>query len=206
MAILPFRTPGDDAKLKYQAEGVVESLSAKLFQLKNVHLASAAAVENASKKDSIDKIAHDLGVTLVVQGTVQGAGDKISIAVKLDDVAAKKTLWSQEFPGLRQDLLTVQDQIYTKLVAALDLKLGNEEIGARRHAPHRGYRRIRPLPARPEPGPRQEGRKDRQSRARFYEQAIKKDPGFALAYAGLSAACIDICTIPPRTACGPRRL
>src|SRR5207253_7383865 len=87
MAILPFRAPADDEKLKYQAAGVVESLSAKLFQLKNVHLASSSAVETASKKDSIEKIAHDLGVPLVVQGTVQGSGDKISITVKLDDVA-----------------------------------------------------------------------------------------------------------------------
>jgi len=44
MAILPFRAPADDEKLKYQAAGVVESLSAKLFQLKNVHLASSSAV------------------------------------------------------------------------------------------------------------------------------------------------------------------
>src|SRR5262249_45441028 len=60
MAILPFRAAGDDAALKYQAEGVVESLSAKLFQLKNVHLASAAAVETASKKESVDAIAQEL--------------------------------------------------------------------------------------------------------------------------------------------------
>src|SRR5262249_37646900 len=45
MAILPFRALGDDPKLRYRAEGVVESLSAKLFQLKNVHLAAAIAVE-----------------------------------------------------------------------------------------------------------------------------------------------------------------
>jgi tetratricopeptide (TPR) repeat protein len=192
MAILPFRAPEDDAKLKYQAEGVVESLSAKLFQLKNVHLASATAAENASKTDSIDKIAHNLGVTLVVQGTVQGAGDKLSIAVKLDDVAAKKTLWSQEFSGLRQDLLTVQDEIYTKLVAALDLKLGNEELarGATRPTEDIGaydlYLRARNLVR---------GKKDEKTAKAaldLYDQAISKDPAFALAYAGMSAACLDM--------------
>src|SRR5262249_15529425 len=67
VAILPFRAPGENVELKYQAEGVVESLSARLFQLRNVHLASPAAVESASKKDSVDQIARDLGVTLIVQ-------------------------------------------------------------------------------------------------------------------------------------------
>jgi serine/threonine protein kinase/Flp pilus assembly protein TadD len=190
MAILPFRALGDDAKLQYQAEGVVESLSAKLFQLKNVHLASATAVESASKKDSVDKIARDLGVTLIVQGSVQGAGEKISIALTLEDVAAKKRLWSQEFSGLRQDLLTVQDEIYTKLVAALDLKLGNEDLarGATRPTEDIGaydlYLRARNLVGA------KKGEKSVMAALDLYDQAIKKDPAFALAYAGMSAACI----------------
>src|SRR5260221_9544983 len=119
---------GDNAELKYQAEGVLESLSGRLFQLKNVHLASASAVESASKKDSVDKIARDLGVTLIVQGAVQGSGDGIRIALTLEDVAAKKRLWSQEFSGPRKDVLTLEDEIYKKLVAALDLKLGAEDL------------------------------------------------------------------------------
>jgi tetratricopeptide (TPR) repeat protein/TolB-like protein/tRNA A-37 threonylcarbamoyl transferase component Bud32 len=189
MAILPFRAPADDEKLKYQAAGVVESLSAKLFQLKNVHLASAAAVETASKKDSIDKIAQDLGVPLVVQGTVQGSGDKISITVKLDDVPGKKTLWTQEFSGMRQDLLTVQDDIYNKLVAALDLKLGNEDLarGATHPTEDVGaydlYLRAKSLQTKKD-------EKSVKDALDLYDQAIKKDPGFALAYAGLSAASI----------------
>jgi adenylate cyclase len=192
MAILPFRAPADDAKLRYQADGVVESLSAKLFQLKNVHLAGASAVEAASKKDSVDKIAHDLGVPLVVQGTVQPAGDKINIVVTLDDVPAKKRLWTQEFSGMGQDLLTVQDEIYTKLVAALDLKLGNEDLarGATHPTEDIGaydlYLQARSMV--------QKKKDEKTAKAAFdlYDQAIKKDPGFALAYAGLSAACIDM--------------
>jgi serine/threonine-protein kinase len=191
MAILPFRV-GDDAKLKYQADGVVESLSAKLFQLKNVHLASTSAVETAAKQGSSDKIAHELGVTLLLQGTVQGAGDKISIAVTMEDVAAKKRVWSQEFSGLRQDLLTVQDEIYNKLVAALDLKLDNEELarGAMRPTEDIGaydlYLRARSLIQSKKDEKTVKGALD------LYEQAIKKDPRFALAYAGLSVACLDM--------------
>ena len=192
MAVMPFRAEGEDAALKYQAEGVVESLSAKLFQLKNVHLASTTAVESANKQDPIEKIAHDLGVTLVVQGTVRPAGDKISIIVRLEDVKAKKSLLNQEFSGLRQDLLTVQDAIYNKLIGALDLKLGNEELalGATHPTEDIGaydlYLRAKNL-AR--------GKKDEKTAKAaldLFDQAIKKDPAFALAYAGLSASSITM--------------
>ena len=192
MAILPFRV-SDDAKLKYQADGVVEALSAKLFQLKSVHLASAGAVENASKQQgSIDQIAHQLGVGLVLQGVVQGAGDKINIALNLEDVATKKLVWSQEFSGVGQDLLTIEDQIYTKLVSALDLKLDNEELarGASRPTEDIGaydlYLRARSLIQT------KKDEKTVKTALDLYDQAIKKDPSFALAYAGLSAADIDM--------------
>src|SRR5204863_2422689 len=94
--------------------------------------------------------------------------------------------------GLRQDLLTVQDAIYTKLIGALDLKLGNEELalGATHPTEDIGaydlYLRAKNLAS---------GKKDEKTAKAaldLFEQAIKKDPSFALAYAGLSTSCITM--------------
>jgi tetratricopeptide (TPR) repeat protein len=128
IALLPFQTVGDDESLKYVAEGVVESLSAKLFQLPNVHLASSAAVDRTDKKQPVEKIARVLGVTYVVKGTLQGTAEKFSAVLDLENVPANHLVWSEEFSGMRQDLLTIEDQIYGKLVAALELKLSNDEL------------------------------------------------------------------------------
>ena len=52
----------------------------------------------------------------------------MAIVVSLDEAATGRRIWSQEFSGLKQDLLTVQDQIYSGLLSAFDLKLSNEEL------------------------------------------------------------------------------
>jgi Flp pilus assembly protein TadD, contains TPR repeats len=124
---------------------------------------------------------------------MQGTGDgKISIVVTLQDLTAKKTLWNQEFRGVQQDLLTVQDEIYNKLVAALDLKLGNEELarGATHPTEDIGaydlYLRAKNLVRT------KKDEKTAKAALDLYDQAVKKDPGFALAYAGMSTAYIDM--------------
>src|SRR5580704_15277853 len=57
VAVLPLRVLGNDATLRSEAEGVAEALSAKLFQMKNVHLSSTAAVEKINPADAVPKIA-----------------------------------------------------------------------------------------------------------------------------------------------------
>ncbi len=190
LAVLPFRVLGDPASLGYVADGLVEALSAKLFQLKDARVASAAAVEKASKKESLEKTARALGVNLIVHGTVQGTGEKIRIIVNLEDVAGGRRLWSEEFSGVTQDLLTLEDQIYIKMVAALDLKPTSEELA--RGATHptenieaydlylKGRNAMRG----------QQDVKNIEAASRFYEEALKKDPGFALAYAGIADASL----------------
>ena len=80
LAVMPFKVIGDQNSLGYIADGLAEGLSSKLFQLKDVRLASAASVEKAGQKDSMEKIARDLGVNLVVNGMVQSGGDRIRIS------------------------------------------------------------------------------------------------------------------------------
>ena len=192
LAILPFRVNGDPASLGYRADGLVEALSAKLFQLKTVHLASPSAVERARAKGSLDKIARTLGVSMLIQGTLESSGDKIRVVVNLEDVSAGKRLWSQEFSGVAQDLLTLEDQIYNKLVDALALRPGSEETARAAMHPtenieaYDSYLRGR--------NAMHGGKdvKDVQSAIGFYEAALKRDPGFALAYSGLADANLQV--------------
>jgi TolB-like protein len=87
VAVLPMRILGDQSSLNYVADGLVEALSAKLFQLHDMHTTSASEVQKAKPSDSMNDIARHLGVNLVVSGTIQGSGDKLRIIASLDDVA-----------------------------------------------------------------------------------------------------------------------
>jgi serine/threonine protein kinase/tetratricopeptide (TPR) repeat protein/TolB-like protein len=191
VGVMPLRVLGNDAALRYEAEGVVDALSAKLFQMKNVHLASPAAVERIDAGAPVARIARQLGAKLIVQGTMQGAGDKIDAVLSLSDASGRQ-LWTKDFPGVRQDLLTIEDQIYNELVTALELKPSDEELQRNALRPTENvaayelYLKGRDV---------LRGKRDVkrvESAVDLYQQAIKKDPGFALAYAGLADASIVI--------------
>ena len=184
LAVLPFKVLGDETALNYVAEGVVDSLTAQLFPLKNVHVAPPSAVDAALKKGSPDKIAKDLGVNLLVTGTVQGAGDNVRIVIQVEDVKKGQRLWGGEFTVLRRDLLSAETSIYRQLVTALNLNPSDEDLsrGALRMTGDygayelylKGHDMMR----------RQPNTKGYMAALKFYDEAIRKDPRFALAYAG----------------------
>jgi len=190
VAVMPMRILGDQGSLGYVADGLVEALSAKLFQLHDMHTASASEVQKAKPSNSLNEVARQLGVNLVVSGTIQGSGDKLRIVASLDDVAGGRRVWTQEFSGVQQDLLTLEDQIYSRLVDALALKPTAEE--AARGSMHptenieaydlylRGRNAMR-------------GQLDVhnvETAIGYFEGAVKKDPSFALAYTGLADASL----------------
>ncbi|HEV2196759.1 MAG TPA: tetratricopeptide repeat protein [Candidatus Acidoferrum sp.] len=190
VAVMPIRVLGDQASLSYVADGLVEAISAKLFQLRDIHTAALTDVQKIQGGHSLGETASQLGVNLVVSGTLQGSGEKLRIVVSLDDVAHGRRVWTEEFSGMQQDLLTLEDQIYSRLLDALSLKPTTEESA--RAAPHptenieaydlylKGRGAMRG----------QQDVKNIQVAIDYYEQALKKDPGFALAYAGVADASL----------------
>ncbi len=193
LAVLPLKVIGDEKSLRYVSDGLVDALSAKMFQLQEVHVASSSAVEKAvAKEDSIAKIAKALGVNLVLQGMVQGTADKLRITLDLEDVSSGHRMWSQEFSGVPQDLLTLEDKIYGSLVAALNVNPTNDE--AARSGVHptenttaydlylKGRNELRG----------NQGSRNVASAVSLLESALHEDPNFALAYTGLADADLNL--------------
>ena len=192
VAVLPFRVIGDQSALGYVADGVVEAVSAKLFQLKDVRLTAPAAAAKTDPKTPLQQVAKELGVNLIVHGTVQGSKDNLRITVALDNMAENRTVSSQEFAGVTGDLLTLEDQIYGHIVDALEAKPSSAELAAASTHPTENveaynlYLRGRNAIT---------GNVDdvtAQAAMNFYNAALQKDPGFALAYAGLADANLEM--------------
>ncbi len=191
VAILPLKKVGDEKALGYVADGIEEALAAKLFQLKEVHLASSDEVDKVAAKDlPLSKLARELGVNLVLQGMVQGNSDKLRVTLSLDNAATGKRLWSQEFPGAPGDVLALEDQIYGTVATALALKPTDEEqarVGAHPTENVKAY----DLYLQGRNSLRNGHSQDTYHQAvGLFEQAIDKDPNFALAYAGLADSSI----------------
>jgi serine/threonine protein kinase/Flp pilus assembly protein TadD len=191
VAILPLRKVGDEKTLGYVADGIQEALNAKLFQLKEIHLASSDAVDKAAAKDlPLPKLARELGVNLVLQGMVQGNSDKLRVTFNLDDATTGKRVWSQEFPGAPGDLLALEDQIYGNVATALALKPTDEEqarVGAHPTENVKAYDLYLQGRNTLRNGHAQDAYRQAVG---LFEQAIDKDPNFALAYTGLADSSI----------------
>ena len=193
LAVMPLKVLGDEKSLRYVSDGLVDALSAKLFQLKEVHVASSSAVEKVATADMpIAKIARALGVNLILQGMVQGTADKLRVTLNLEDVAGGRRIWSQEFTGVPQDLLTMEDQIYSTLVTALDVKPTDEEVSRNGVRPTENTAAYDLYLKGRDALRGSQGSRDTESAIKLLEGALRQDPNFALAYAGLADANLTL--------------
>jgi serine/threonine-protein kinase len=189
IAVLPFSVSGDDPALASAAAGIEEALASKLFQLKQVNVASAGVVQAAVREGlSGEPLAREVGVSHLVSGIVQGSSDRLRVTVNLYEGAERR--WSRDFTFVPGDLLTTQDQIFSDLAAPLDLSLSADERLATLEHPtenvdaYAAYLRGR------------QAMRDDQDLAnveaaiRHFEEALKGDQRFALAYTGIADASI----------------
>ena len=193
VAVLPFTAPADDPALTYAAAGIEESLSSKLFQLKSVNVASASSVQSAVRSNlPMDGLARELGVSFIISGVVQGPPDKLEVTVNAEDLVQKRRLWSRAFQGVSADLLTLQDHIFNELMPHLVPSVSLEEKVATLTQPTsnieayesylKGRRAMRD----------DQDLKNVEAAIGHYEAALKKDPRFALAYAGIADSSIRL--------------
>ena len=189
VAVLPLQILGDSSQLGYVTQGIEEALSAKLFQMKDVRVTPTEAADKVDQKQPLQKIARSLGANLLVQGALQASADKIRIIMNLEDVADGKRVWSREFDGVVGDLFTLEDQIYTQLVSGLDINPTNDELATAEARPTDNVAAY-DLYLRGRNSMRGHDPKSIQSALDYFDQALKADSKFALAYTGVADASL----------------
>jgi serine/threonine-protein kinase len=189
VAILPIQVLGDASQIGYLAQGVQEALSTKLFQVKDVRVTSSDEADKIDQKQSSAKIARALGANYLVQGTLQGSGDRIRVTMRLQDALHDKRVWSKEFDGVSSDLFTLEDQIYGELVSALNVNLTTEEVASSKARPTENAAAY-DLYVRGRNSLRGHDAKGIQSALDYFEEALKADPKFALAFTGVADASL----------------
>jgi eukaryotic-like serine/threonine-protein kinase len=188
IAVTPFRTVGDEQALDHLALGLTDALEAKLFQLSGVHVTAQPAVDRAvrSHGDDAAGLARNLGVNLLVQGSVRGDAERIRVTVTLDDMHEGVRVWARDFNAVPADLIALEDRVFAALVAEMGLtpSPAARDRGAVRPTMNaeaydlylRGRRAARTAHTT-------EGF---QSAMRLFEEALARDPDLALAHTGLA--------------------
>jgi eukaryotic-like serine/threonine-protein kinase len=192
IAVIPFRITGSSEELEYIGSGVAEGLTAKLFGMSAITVAPASALAGIDPKQPLPRLAHELGSNLIVSGTVQGGGNRIAINVNLDEPLADRHIWTQQFTGDPKDILTLQDQIFTQLVEALAITPTTAERARSVSRPTNNVAAYELYLKGRNAMRGQQDRRNVEAAIKLYEQALDADPRFALAFAGLADASVQM--------------
>lgn len=185
IAVLPFENRSNDPNADYLSDGLAESLIYRLSQLPDLKVSPTSSVmQYKGKGGNLVTIAKELGVRAVMTGKLVQRGDNLTVSIELVDVSNNKLLWGEQYERKMSDLLATQREIATAITHKLQLKLVGDEKGITKkytnsNEAYQLYLKGRYYFAR-------RTRDDVFKAIESYEQAIRLDPNFALAYAMLA--------------------
>ncbi len=192
IAVLPFENLSEDKSNAYFADGIQDEILTRLSKITDLKVISRTSTEKyKSKPDNLREIAKQLGVSNILEGSVQKAADQVRVSVQLINATTDGHLWAEIYDRKLTDIFKVETDIAKTIAATLQAKLtGSEEhaISVKPTADAAAYQSY--LKGRFFWG-RRSG--DNIPKAiECFEEAIRQDPNYALAYAGLAEAWITL--------------
>ena len=186
IAVIPFMNQDQDPNAEWICDGLTESIINNLTQLPNLKVIARSSVFHYKGRET-DPIAagKELGVRAVLTGRLQHRGDKMLISAELIDIRDNKQLWGDQYERQLADMLSVQREIAREITNNLRPTLSGVEQSRMEkmytanpeafqlYLKGRFYWNKRTAP-------------DLKRAIPFFEQAIEKDPNYALAYTGLA--------------------
>src|SRR5438270_9749704 len=185
IAVLPFENRSTEPDADYLSDGLAESLIYRLSQLPNLKVSPTSLVFRYKGKE-IDpiKVGNELGVSAVLSGRITQRGDNLTISAELVDVRNNKLLWGEQYDRKTSELLATQREIAREIVDTLKLKVSGQERGLAKHYTESNEAYQLYLKGRFYFNKRSE--EGMEKALQSFQQAIEKDPTFALAYSGLA--------------------
>lgn len=184
VAVLPFVNMSSDKENEYFSDGITEDLITALAKVSGLHVAArTSSFAFKGKNEDVEKIGAQLHVGAVLEGSVAKAGNRVRITAQLINVADGYHLWSDSYDRELQDIFAIRSQVAQTVAKALQVTLlagERETLGQKPTADLDAYQLYL------------KGRHSTATYAepviamRYLQQAIARDPGYALAYNGLA--------------------
>jgi len=181
IAVLPFDNISNDTLQQYFSDGITEDIITQLSKIADLKVISRTSVmEYKNNKKNIKKIADELGVANILEGSVRREGDKVRITAQLINAKTDKHIWAETYDRNASEVFAIQSEVAQQIANKLNVKLTTEE-GKRiiekatdNVEAYEDYLRAKKLPW--------------SQRIEPLLNAIKKDPDFSLAWAELASA------------------
>jgi adenylate cyclase len=202
IAVLPFTNMSPDPNDEYFADGMTEELISSLSGIKELTvIARTSVMKYKTGTKGVDEIGRELHAGTLVEGSVRKAGNRIRVTVQVVNSSTEGHLWSQNYDRTLDDVFVVQSDIAQKVADSMKVKLVATERANIARAPTQSMpayeRYLRGMTIV------NKGDVSASSDAiRHFEEAIKLDPGFSVAYAELGNLYVALAgeTIAPREA------
>ena len=189
LAVLPLTNMSPDPTDEYFADGLTEELISTISKVRDLNVISRTSVmQYKAHPKRVDEIGRELNVGTILEGSVRKAGNKVRITVQLIDPVADKHLWAENYDRNLEDIFSIQSEIAQKVAGELEIQLRKEEKERIGRAPtqvteaHLLY--LKGLAHR-----QSLGKEEFLRAVDCFEQAIREDPRYALAYAGIGWTC-----------------
>jgi eukaryotic-like serine/threonine-protein kinase len=192
LAVLPFANLSADPENEYFADGITEDVIAQLSKIKSLKVASRTSVMAfKTRQQTLREIAARLNVGALLEGSVRRAGNRVRIVAQLIDAATDDHLWAETFDRDLTDIFAIQSEVALHIAGALQAKLSPDEHVRIARRPTRDLRAYQLY---------LQGRAqllhytgDGFRRAiELYEEAIARDPEYAIAYTGIAQAFTEL--------------
>jgi len=130
VAVLPFDNLSGNPEQEYFSDGITEDIITALSKHPNLFvIARNSTFTYKGKPVKVQKVAEDLGVRYVLEGSIQKTGQKVRITTQFIDALKGYHIWSERYDRELKDIFALQDEITLKVLKALDVKLIRGEAG-----------------------------------------------------------------------------
>ena len=186
IAVMPFVNDTGNADVDYLSDGMAETLISSLTQLPNLNVKARSSVFRYKGKETDTKtLGRELNVQAILHGRIARRGDELTLSLELVDAATENALWSQQFSRRQSDIISLQSEITREVSGKLKSKLSGadvEKVARTSTADPEAYELY--LKGRFFWNKRTS--ESLKQAAELFNQAIARDPNYALAYSGLA--------------------
>jgi TolB-like protein/Tfp pilus assembly protein PilF len=193
LAVLPLENLSRDPEQDYFADGMTETLITNLSRIDTLRVVSRTTVMHYKRTNkTLPEIAKELNVDGIVEGSVMRSGTRVRITTQLLEARTDRHVWADTYDRDLGDVLRLQSDVAQAVAQQVRIQLTPEQQARFRSAPavnpkaYEAYLNGRSIS---EFADTQMSIKRAQS---YFEEAIREDPNFALAYAGLAECYLDL--------------
>jgi len=188
IAVLPFASLGSSEENAYFADGFHDELLRQMGRIGDLRVISRTSVmQYKDGTRNLREIADALGVSSVVEGSVQRAGNRVRVEARLIDARSDLQIWSDRYDRDLTDVFGIQTAVAEEIAKTLQARISPAQKAQIERKPTENAAAydlyLRALEYRHRPGVQPD---NLEIAERFYRQAIQADPSFALARAGLA--------------------